>query len=287
MSAEISQKLGIVAVLGLGIIGSRACQQLAAHSWDVRCWNRSPKGHPGEKSTPEAAIEDASIISIYLKDAPAVREIVTRIGPFLKSEQILLNHATLDLETTLWLKQQCEERGCRFLDAPFTGSKAAAESGSLVYYVGGDESLAAELDGYLSATSKSRLPCGPVGSATVVKLTTNLISACTVQAMAEALAIATHHGVPAECLVHAVSQNVSSSVLSSVKFQAMLSGNYETNFSLSNMAKDSRYMLKLAAESQLETPAIAAVSRRMEELEKRGMGESDFSVLAKPYLEPS
>ncbi len=287
MSAVISEKLGTAAVLGLGIIGSRARQHLETHAWDVRCWNRTPKGIPGETVTLEAAVQDAEIISIYLKDAPAVREVMAQIGPALQPGQTLLNHATVDLETTHWLNQQCLERSCRFLDAPFTGSKAAAESGSLIYYIGGDAELAAELDVYLSATSKSRLPCGPVGAATVVKLATNLISACTVQAMSEALAIATHHGVPPECLVHAVSQNVSSSVLSSVKFQAMLTANYETNFSLSNMAKDSRYMLDLAADSQLETPAIAAVSRRMRELENIGLGDFDFSVLAKPYLEES
>ena len=40
------------------------------------------------------------IISIYLKDAPAVREIIGRIESFLKPGQIVLNHSTVDLETT-------------------------------------------------------------------------------------------------------------------------------------------------------------------------------------------
>ncbi len=275
------------AVLGLGIIGSRARQLLADAGWNVNCWNRTPKGLPGESATPEAAIDGAAVISIYLKDAPAVREVVSRIGPFLKPEHIVLNHATVDLETTLWLKNLCLERGCRFLDAPFTGSKLAAASGHLIYYIGGDESLAAELDVYLTATSKSRLACGPVGAATVVKLATNLISACTVQAMAEALAIATRHGVPAECLLDAVSQNASGSALTAMKFPAMVSGNFEAHFSLSNMGKDSRYMLALAESAGVETPAIAAVSQRMAEMEDAGHGGMDYSVLAKPYLDPA
>ena len=32
-----------------------------------------------------------------------------------------------------------QRRGARFLDAPFTGSKIAAEKGELVYYVAGDD----------------------------------------------------------------------------------------------------------------------------------------------------
>lgn len=275
------------AVLGLGIIGSRAHRLLAAAGWSATCWNRTPKGHPGEVGAPEEAIADADVISIYLKDKPALREVATRIEPFLKPGRIVLNHSTVDLETTLWLEELCLARDCRFLDAPFTGSKLAAEGGQLVYYIGGDPALAAELDAYLSVTSKSRLPCGPVGAATVIKLATNLISACTVQAMAEALAIATRHGVPAECLIHAVSQNASGSALAAMKFPAMATSNYEAHFSLSNMGKDSRYMLALAVSAGVETPAIAAVSQRMHELCDNGLGDLDYSVLAKPYLDPA
>ena len=273
-----------VAVLGLGIIGSRACTRLADAGCKVACWNRTPKVLPGETVTPEEAVQGASVISIYLKDSPALRVVVTRIAPVLQPGQIILNHSTVDLETTRWLENIALARGCRFLDAPFTGSKIAAGNGQLVYYIGGDPALAEELDGYLSITSKARIHCGPVGAATVVKLATNLISACTVQAMAEALAISTNHGVPADCLVRAVAENVSGSPLSAMKFPTMVAGNFETHFSLANMGKDTRYMLALADSAGLETPAIAAVSRRLTDLCEAGLGDLDYSALAKPYL---
>lgn len=276
-----------VAVLGLGIIGSRVCARLADAGWKVACWNRTPKQVAGETATAEEAITGASIISIYLKDSIAVRAVVERIGGHLVAGQILLSHATLDLETTMWLEQFCLTRGCQFLDTPFTGSKAASASGQLIYYIGGDAELAADLEPFLSVTSKSRLYCGGVGAATVVKLATNLISACSVQAMAEALAIATSHGVAADCLINAVSQNASGSVLSGMKMPMMASGDFETHFSLANMGKDSRYALALAESAGLETPAIAAVSKRMSELADEGMGDLDFSAVAKPYLHPS
>lgn len=276
-----------VAVLGLGIIGSRACSRLADAGWQVSCWNRTPLGIVGEMATPEAAIEGASIISIYLKDAPAVREIVSRIESSLNPDQIVLNHATVDLETTMWLNEVCISRSCRFLDTPFTGSKIASANGQLLYYTGGDPMLAKELESYLNATSRGQLDCGQVGAATVVKLATNLISACTVQALAESLAIATRHGVTADCLIKAVSENASNSLLAGMKLPLMAAGNYETHFSLSNMGKDSRYMLALAESVGLKTPAIAAVSKRMEELSAEGLGDMDFSAVAKPYLQPA
>lgn len=274
------------AVLGLGIIGSRACSRLPDAGWQVTCWNRTPKGIAGEATTPEAAIEGASIISIYLKDVPAVREVIGRIENFLKPGQIVLNHATVDLQTTMWLNELCISRKCRFLDTPFTGSKAASANGQLLYYIGGDPALAIQLEPYLNVSARGQLYCGQVGAATVVKLATNLISACTVQALAESLAIATHHGVAADCLIKAVAENASNSVLAGMKLPMMAAGNYETHFSLSNMGKDSRYMVALAESAGLETPAIAAVSKRMEQLTAEGLGDMDFSAVAKPYLQP-
>ena len=273
------------AVLGLGIIGSRACSRLRDAGWQVTCWNRTPKDSEGEAASPEEAIAGASVISIYLKDAPAVRGVVGKIKPFLQPDQILLNHATLDLETTMWLDGIAPPRGCRFLDTPFTGSKVASANGQLFYYTGGDEALAKSLEPYLSITSRGQIHCGGMGTATVVKLATNLISACSVQAMAESMAIATHHGVSADCLIEAVSQNACASVLATMKMNAMAQRDFDTHFSLANMGKDSRYMLALAESAGLETPAIAAVSDRMLTLASQGLGDLDFSAVVKPYQE--
>lgn len=274
-----------VAVLGLGIIGSRAFSRYLEAGLDVVCWNRTPKGMAREMPTAEEAVAGAEVVALYLKDAPATREVMDRIAPSLAKNAVLLNHATLDLATTRWLAERCASLGCGFLDAPFTGSKLAARDGQLVYYIGGEESLAQRVDPMLQLTSRKRMFCGPAGSATVIKLTTNLISACTVQAMAEALAIASAHGVEPESLIRAVAENASGSPLAAMKFPTMVAGDYETHFSLSNMEKDSRYMVELAGCAGLDTPAIAAVSGRLAELAATGLGDLDYSALAKPYLQ--
>jgi 3-hydroxyisobutyrate dehydrogenase-like beta-hydroxyacid dehydrogenase len=51
------------------------------------------------------------------------------------------------------------------------------------------------------------------------------------------------------------------------------------------MGKDSRYMLDLATSAGIHTPAIAAVSARMEELCDAGLGALDYSALVKTYLD--
>jgi 3-hydroxyisobutyrate dehydrogenase/glyoxylate/succinic semialdehyde reductase len=272
------------AVLGLGIIGSRAFARLVETGWSVSSWNRTAKGLQGEVSDPAEAISGARWISLYLKDAPAVRETFATIAPHLLPGQVVMNHSTVDLATTLWLAERCGLLGCSFLDVPFTGSKLASAGGNLVYYTAGDPSLLAEAEPYLRVTAKDLIPCGKIGAATIVKLATNLVSACTVQALAEGMAVATHHGIDPQAFILAVSQNACASVLSGMKLPTMAAGDFDPHFSLGNMEKDSRYVRELGSQAGLETPAIDAVSARMAALCASGLSGLDYSAVAKVYL---
>jgi 3-hydroxyisobutyrate dehydrogenase-like beta-hydroxyacid dehydrogenase len=281
MSGVVIEK---AAVLGLGIIGSRVFERLKGAGWPVRCWNRTPKGLTGEVSDPVAAITGARWISLYLKDAPAVRETFEKFSAHLLPGQVVLSHSTVDLCTTQWLAGRCETLGCGFLDVPFTGSKLASATGNLVYYAAGNSALLAEAETYLRITAKDLIPCGEVGTATVVKLATNLVSACTVQALAEGMAIATRHGIDPQAFIAAVSMNACASGLSGMKLPTMAAGEFEPHFSLGNMEKDSRYVRDLAVSAGLETPAINAVSARMAALCASGLADLDYSAVAKNYL---
>lgn len=274
-----------IAVLGLGIIGSRAFARLSNSGiGPVRAWNRTPRGLPEEYPELGVACADANLIFLYLKDAEAVRSVAERLFALPPGDRILVNHSTVDLETTRWLAGECVARGIGFLDCPFTGSREAAAGGALVYYAGGPAEVLARVEPVLLLTAKSVLECGPAGSATVLKLATNLISACTVQALAESLATVTRHGITGGQLIEAVARNACGSPLAAMKLPAMARGDFEAHFSLSNMLKDSRYALELAQRAGIETPALSAVSRRMAELCDSGLADQDYSALAAPYF---
>jgi len=274
-----------IAVLGLGIIGSRAATNLAkAGLGPVTAWNRTPKGLPGECPTLEEAAQDANLVLLYLKDSLAVRAVATKLFALPAAERVIVNHSTIDLATTKWLAEECEARGIVFLDCPFTGSREAAAGAGLVYYAGGPKEWIDKVEPVLLKSGKAVLRTGEAGTATIMKLVTNLVSACTVQALAEALATATSHGIAPEALTEAVALNASGSVLAAMKLPTMAKGDFDTHFSLENMLKDSRYVLELADEAGLDTPAIKAVSERMAELCENGFAEKDYSALAAPYL---
>lgn len=272
-----------IAVIGLGIIGSRCADNLSRAGFHIRTWNRTPKNRPDSVDTASDAVKEADCIALYLKDGIAVREVFHTFKNTLTPNQTVVNHSTIDLDTTHWLAQKCQEIGCAFLDAPFTGSKVAAGQGALVYYVGGDSETLECIRPVLEATSKEIKHLGPIGSATVVKIATNLISATTVQALSEALAITTAYDIPADVLIESVTSNACGSPLAAMKLPTMASGDFETHFSLENMLKDSGFALQLAQDKDLNVPGIQATAHAMEEGCKKGDAQLDFSALFKAY----
>ncbi len=272
-----------IAILGLGIVGSRVRQRLLESGYEVSCWSRTYRGLDGEFRSPQESVANADIVSIYLKDAPMVREVFSAAMQDLREGALVLNHATIDLPTTLWLAEQCLSKGCDFLDAPFTGSKEAAGAGQLLYYIGGCEETMQRVAEFLAVSSKACMHCGEIGAATVTKLGTNLISACTIQAMSEAMTIAIKHGVKAEVFAEAAIRNGSGSPLMAMKYPGMMKGDFEAHFTMANMLKDSRYALALAEAAGVELPAMTVVSAEMNKMCERGMADLDFSALIKAY----
>jgi len=272
-----------IAILGLGIVGSRVRERLVEAGYDVACWSRTQRNLDGEKERPEAAVEGADLVSIYLKDVPMVRDVFGRAKGALKAGMLVMNHSTVDLPTTIWLAEQCAAKGCDFIDAPFTGSKEASASGQLLYYTAGEEEIVEKVSAYLSVSSKGRIHCGDIGTATVTKLATNLISACTVQAMSEALTIAMKHGVDPAIFTEAAIRNGSGSPLMAMKYPGMLSGDFDPHFTMANMWKDSRYALALAESVGVNLPAMGVVSARMGEMCEKGCADLDFSAIIKAY----
>ncbi|GAA5494726.1 2-hydroxy-3-oxopropionate reductase [Rubritalea halochordaticola] len=272
-----------ISIFGLGIIGSRCADNLAKAGHSVTTWNRTPKDRDDSVADAAAAAKASEVLAFYLKDGKACRETFESIRPALTSAHTIINHSTIDLDTTKWLATECEKLGIDYLDCPFTGSKVAAHNGELVYYFGGNTEVLEKFRPVLEVTSKEIIPLGKVGDATVVKIATNLISASTVQALSEAMAIASAHGVSPETFIPAVTSNACGSPLAAMKLPTMASGDYDTHFSLDNMRKDSVFARELANEAKLNTPGIDATSEMMTKLCDQGLADLDYSALYKQF----
>ena len=275
-----------VGVYGLGIIGSRAAGNLWKRGHTVAVWNRTPKPEmPGFEPEVVSVARSSRVHQLFLRDEEAVNGVMERMLPELGPGHTVLVHATVSPQAMKRWGGMVEATGAGFLDTPFTGSRNAAEQGRLVYYVGGEFAVLERVRPILEATSRAIHHFGPVGHATVLKIATNMVTAATVQALAEAMVVTRAGGVDVKLLADAVVDNACRSGTSDLKLASMLAGDFLPHFSLKNMLKDARLAAELAAGTGVELPAHAATTARMEEMVARGQAtaESDFSILARQW----
>lgn len=270
-----------VGVLGLGIIGSRVVENLRAAGHEVFVWSRSARAVPNFLASPREVAEAAGIIQIFVRDGAALLEAIEDMKPVLGAGHLVMNHATVSKKAALQAAALVEETGAAFLDAPFTGSKMAAQNGKLTYYIGGSDLMLERARPVLEASAAKILPLGAVGDAMVLKIVTNLVSAVIVEAVAEAAAITRANGVPLERLHEALEANANYSTLIGMKLPAIIKSDFEPHFSLRNMLKDADFARELAAEAKLAVPAIDCAAEAMRRGVEDGEGDLDFSVIGR------
>ena len=181
-----------------------------------------------------------------------------------------------------------ERRGARFVEACFTGSKGAAEQGELVYYVGGTDEALREGRPILEASSKEILHIGAVGQASAIKVATNMVSAASVQATAEALALVQAQGLPLEKFVEAMRINASYSGTLAMKLPKMIGRDFAPHFSVKHMLKDVQIASQIALSHYLDLGVTAAARDQLFEQMQWGHGDDDYSAVLRKYLhEPS
>lgn len=276
-----------VGVIGLGIIGSRVAANARAAGHEVFVWNRTPKALPHFLGSPAEVAAQARVIQIFVRDDEALFDVLEGMKPALEKRHLILNHATVSPAATRRAAALCGECGADFLDAPFTGSKMAAQNGKLVYYVSGPEPLIERARPVLAASAAHILPMGGIGAATVVKITTNLVSAAIVKALVEAAAITRAHGVELSCLLEALRHNANYSPLIGMKLPAIMAQDFDPHFSLKNMLKDADYARALAAEAGIEAPVLEATASAMRAKLEQGRGDLDFSVMGEGVVQPT
>jgi 3-hydroxyisobutyrate dehydrogenase-like beta-hydroxyacid dehydrogenase len=272
-----------VGLIGLGIIGSRVATGLRAAGFQVYVWNRSAKPAPNFLGSPAEIAQVADIIQIFVADAAALFEVIEAMADALTPEHVVVCNATVGPEAVIEAARFVQARGASFLDAPFTGSKVAAEKRQLVYYIGGGEAVFQRAKPVLEATSKTIVRIGEIGHAATVKVVTNMISAVTVQTLAEGLAIVQRAGLNPEVLAAAIEQNACRSGVVELKLPKMVAGDYEPHFSLKHMFKDVQLGIQMANSLDLEIPVTTVTAGVMYGAMNRGWADLDFSALYKIY----
>jgi 3-hydroxyisobutyrate dehydrogenase len=197
-----------IAILGLGTMGMGMAKNLLKAGFTVSAYNRTlakavTLGALGANvaDTPADAAHNADIVISMLSDDDASRNTWTGKHGALsgaKPGAVFVESSTV---TPAWIAEfalLASERSHHLLDAPVTGSRLQAESGQLVFLVGGDSAVLESIRPVLAAMSKEIVLLGSVGSGARMKLINNFLAGVQVASLAEAMAWTERSGLDRE-----------------------------------------------------------------------------------------
>src|SRR5262245_48484342 len=267
-----------VGLIGLGIIGAVWAQHYQAAGVLAATWNRTAR--PGAllpAPDPAAVARAASVLHVVVSDPPAVDGILSAMEAELGPQHLLLQSTTIDPKSASRFAERVRARGASYLEAPFMGSRPAAEQRKIAFLTGGDASLVARGHALLGLLSGSLRHVGEVPTAAALKLSFNLQVAIQMEGICESLHLARQLGVPDEHFFGALQGTVLWSGFHAAKEPKLRSGDFSPQFSVKNMLKDIRLATELARAGT--APLGVAVRDRLALAHEQGLSERDMSAL--------
>ena len=279
-----------VAVLGLGIMGNGMARSLLRSRIPTTVWNRNqsrsiPLAAEGAQvsTTVSAAAQHAAVAITMVTDADAVVDVADAQGMLkaLPPNAIWVQMSTIGVEGFDRVTQLVarERPDVQLVDAPVTGSRQAAESGSLTIFASGPDDTKTVLAPIFAALGRRTMWFGPAGLGTRIKLVNNTLIAFTVQGMGEATALAQHLGVSPEATIDAIGSGMLSSPYVMGKLGRIARDDYSPEFSLNLALKDVN--LALDALDGSPHPVFQTLAHDWSDAATHGLGSQDLTVITK------
>jgi len=273
-----------VAFLGLGIMGRSMATNLAKAGHEVTVWNRTP-GQEVEgartAASPAEAARGAEVVWMCVSDTKAVESVL--FGPqgvheSLTEGMIIADSSTISPSATRQFAERVRSLGVQYVDAPMTGSKVGAESGTLTFMIGGDEPTIEKLKPLFAVMGKKFFRMGETGKGQATKLVMNLQIALIYEGFAEALTLATKMGVDVDALVPLIQASMVHSGVVEYKAPFVLKRDFSPNFPLRLMHKDLRLALEAAKELRVRLPGLETVEEIYDVAHEDGHGDLDYAA---------
>jgi 2-hydroxy-3-oxopropionate reductase len=225
----------------------------------------------------------ATMIFTMLPDGPEVEEVVLGPGGVLegcKPGTLIVDMSSINPLVSQKIAAACSAREVEFVDAPVSGGEPKAIEGTLAIMVGASDVNFRRAEPFLKCMSSSVTLTGPVGAGNTTKLANQIMVACNIAAMGEALALATRCGLDPEVVFNAVKGGLAGSAVLNAKAPMLITRNFKPGFKMHLHQKDLRNALQTAESNGVFLPLTALVQQMLSSLIADGKGELDHSAIA-------
>jgi 3-hydroxyisobutyrate dehydrogenase len=279
--------------IGLGVMGEPICRNLVKKSGAaVIAFDLSPE--PVARLCAEGAdvagsvaevVDKSEIVFLCLPSAKHVRSVFEGDGILknIRAKQVVVDLGTSSVKQTRDFAHRLQARGASWADAPIARTRQAAQDGTLSVMVGAAPELFASIEPLIRCFATDVTSCGDVGAGQVTKILNNMVLFQTVNALAEAVAVAERSGVDPALLLDTLSKGSADSfALRNHGIKAIVPGNFpERAFSTEYALKDLSYALELADDAGIKIRGAELIGKVLQEAIDAGSGEAYFPVIAK------
>ena len=278
-----------VAVLGVGVMGGGMARCVLAAGHPLTVWNRTPeraasleRDGAARAATPGEAAAGADVIISMVADDDASRAVWTGPSGALEAARpgsLLIESSTISPAWVEEVATRAKQRGCRFLEAPVTGSRTHAANGELLFLAGGDADALEHARPILDVLGRGVVHLGPVGSGARMKLINNFVCGVQAAALAEAIALIERCGLGLDAALGVLVDGAPGSPLVKALTPRMTAGDYTVAFVLALMRKDLTYAIAEGEAHGVTLSTATAARRLFDAAVQGGWGDRDFSAV--------
>jgi 2-hydroxy-3-oxopropionate reductase len=282
----VSSRIGFV---GLGIMGRPMAKNLLKAGHMVTVYDILPTGMDevvaagaGRGTSPKDVAGKTDIIITMVPDGPEVEQAVLGPNGVLEGANkgaIVIDMSSINPTVSQKVGAACEAKGVEFLDAPVSGGEPKAIDGTLAIMVGGKKDVFDKIEPILKQMGSTVTLTGKIGAGNVTKLANQIMVACNIAAMGEALVLATKAGLDPEVVFNAVKAGLAGSTVLNVKAPMVYGRNFKPGFRIRLHQKDLRNALLAAESMKVSLPLTAIVQNMLIDLMNNGKGDLDHSAI--------
>ena len=281
-----------IGLIGLGIMGKPMAKNLLKAGYDLTVSDLNQASvdeivAAGAKAATNAEIgETCDVVLTMVPNSPQVKAVMLGedgVAAHMKPGSVFIDMSSINPVASKEIAAELAKRGIEMLDAPVSGGEPKAIDGTLSFMVGGKQEIFDQYKELLGAMGASVVRCGDVGAGNTTKLANQIIVACNIQALAEALTLAQKAGVDPQLVFEAIKGGLAGSTVMNAKAPMMIAGNDKPGFKIDLHIKDLNNALDCAHSVGAPVPMTAEVQEILQWMHNHEGGQKDHSAIAQYY----
>jgi 3-hydroxyisobutyrate dehydrogenase len=241
--------------VGLGNLGGHLAASLIRKGFDVTVYDldkslseRHVKAGAKWAATPKELAEQVDHVFTCLPSPVVSEKVLIQLLQGMKPGSTWIENSTNGRDEIIRLSEMAKAKEIRTLEAPVTGGVHLAARGEITVLAAGDKDLFDQHHKALEAIGNKIFHMGPIGSAAVIKVITNMLAFIHLVADAEALMLAKRGGLDLAQAWQAITASSGTSFVHETEGQLILNGSYDIAFTMDLALKDLGFAMNFGRE---------------------------------------